>query len=126
MKKDLRGFLIVEEQGEGCDYTIGCGVAWYLWEAESFDALIADLRATLAKGYAGVYEESDGDGLAEAVVATHERRRNNIEIFEISASHKLDLPALRAIYEDAEARVEAADKAEAERAEFERLKAKFG
>ena len=98
----------VEQKGEGCDYTIGCGHAFvHIIGAKSMEAAHAFILHE--------YQESIRDGEVE-----------HIHIYEVSKSSSLDIPALERLMKAKGKEAEAQKKEAAERAEFERLKTKFG
>jgi len=120
----VKTFLVVETQDGGCDYTIGCGVRHYTMEAESYTALLEEVREVLR-----TYDEDHGlhSELAGSLGETHpEYLRSSVEVYEIASSHWVDLREFRQIVVD-KRNADAAEKVEAsERAELERLKAKYG
>jgi hypothetical protein len=119
----MKTFLVVEEQDDGCDYTIGCGIRATVVQAESLAGIEEALRAVLlfASGH-----DIERDPLAQAVLAQDEGARSSISVYEISDTLHLDLEALRGIRE-ARLKMSAREVAEAaERAEYERLRKKFG
>jgi len=86
----MKKFLVVEHQaGEGCDYSIGCGVLTYEVEAESMDAVLAQLKsAAFSEG-----ESSDEEG--GGLLATQERKRGVACVYEIVAAKPLPLAEWR-------------------------------
>lgn len=120
----MKKFLIVERQGGGCDYTIGCGIKVSVVECESMEAL---LEKTHAKALS-TEDDEEYDELAEMAgswLASHESSRESVSIYEI-AEHRC-IPLNEWKNEKKKLQEEAKDKAlEAkERAELERLQKKF-
>lgn len=106
--------LLIQE-GEGCDYTIACGLDWFDFNAMGFDEAVQTLKDKLI----GKFDGYDYDG--EYGI----RELKSVKLVEVAAVW--DLP-IKHWYEEAE-RIE--DEAVAkrisdkERAEYERLKKKF-
>ena len=119
----MKTFLVVEEQYGGCDYTIGCGIRATVVQAESLAGIEEDLRLVLL-----VASERDIErhALAQAVLAQGEGARSAISVYEVSETLHLDLTALRMVYQCRLSLNEQERADHAERAEYERLKKKFG
>ncbi len=108
-------YLIVERQDGGCDYTIGCGVNITFVTADDID----DAMRKYKRNYEGEYKTHNP--------LRDEMAVDNVEVFEITGtSAEINVKAWR---EEIDRRVEANKRQKAdlaERAEFERLKKKYG
>lgn len=120
----MKTFLVVEEQNGGCDYTIGCGVKTYTVEAESYEALLEEAREVIHRA------EDDfayDHPLAGALAEVHpEFVRSGVTVYEISKFHSPSIPAFQQIVTERNNAAANVAKEEAERAELERLKVKYG
>lgn len=100
-------FYLYEEQSGGCDYTIGCG-----------------RRLTPIAGVA------DAEGAAKAVLGRLDLDGDyairRAAVLCVADELEIDLDALRREREAGKARGAAEEREAAERAEFERLSAKYG
>ena len=97
-------YVVVKQAGEGCDYTIGCGLAMWKLDAANHAEAVAEARA--------LYEESYENELASMKLVT--------------SSQDLPVHKWRGEVEQARAAAKAAKSEAAERAELERLQARFG
>lgn len=105
----MKIFKAYLKQDGGCDYTIGCGKLVIDIKAESLE----DAKIKL---FSIIVEEYNHD----------EVRLANVELFEVSSITKVDIEGIyKKLLEDEKANIEIM-KLEKERAEFERLKKKFG
>jgi hypothetical protein len=110
----LKFYVYMKQQGEGCDYTIGCGQTVKTMEAESIEALEEYLAS----------EAAAEDGRGFSFGSDYELRK--CIIFPAETAHTVDVASYKKKYQQDLAKAKA-DAAEAkERAEFERLAAKFG
>lgn len=108
----MKTFVIVERQGNGCDYTIGCGIKVYETKAESRDALLKQLRA-------------DEDLLRDWSHADSERE--SVEIYEVTgAPIAVPLDAWRAEIKAQEKRSREEAKEKDERDTYAKLQKKYG
>lgn len=82
MSTGTKRFLLVREQDGGCDYTIGCGVVVDEYDAESIDALLAQLR-------------TDMDDDADEAELRNEERVSRATVYEVVAQRELPLDAWR-------------------------------
>lgn len=102
---------LVEEKGEGCDYTIDCGKTWWMIEADNMTLAALKVSDMLAEDYWG-------DGLVE-------NRFEYIKLLEISSIEVLPIvkwhDELTRTYRD----VERAKQEVEERELYKRLKTKF-
>jgi len=108
----MKWLLLMSEEGEGCDYTIGCGVAYEMIEAESREEALEVAREKLDDR-----SLLDPDGERQLEVA-----------YLLPADGDIVVPSDEWIAER-QAKKDIAKKAEVEAqemAELERLKSKYG
>lgn len=98
----------LKQQGEGCDYTIGCAQTVIEIEAQNIDEAKQKLYQKIEDFYTG------------------ERGLELCELYEINEVVTIDLNEWYKRIDDAEYAIEQQRKEDLERKEFERLKAKFG
>ena len=98
----------LKQNGEGCDYTIGCAQTVISIEAQSMDEAKQKLYQEIKEVYTG------------------EQELERCELYEINEVVLCDLKEWYKRIEDAEYAIEQKRKEYLERKEFERLKAKFG
>jgi len=104
-------YVLVMQQGGGCDYTIACGTKVVNLAADNDDEAVEAAEQVM----------DDHGGFGD-----YECRVDSARILKVVGSVPFDVKAIRA-ERKAEAEKEAAAEKEAEeRAEFERLKGKFG
>lgn len=94
-------------QGQGCDYTIACGVDIIDLEASSMEEAKKALIKEIKEEYTG------------------ERALASAQIFEINDIFAVNMKTLMSEIEEAEIEIERKKREEDERREFERLKKKF-
>jgi hypothetical protein len=99
----------LKQDGEGCDYTIGCGQTIYDIEASSLVEATERFFEIIKQEYSG-----------------EERRLDSAEIYEVATIVEVDVKGIYKRIDDAEAKELAKRKEEAEKKEFERLQVKFG
>lgn len=99
-------YLFMKQEGEGCDYTIGCGRQLAQLEAETLEDAIAMAVETYAIDDTGEQE------LEEAVIFG-------------APVHTFDLPAMKHAQRVAKREQAKSESDDRERAEFERLRKKF-
>lgn len=108
-------FLVIQTQtGQGCDYTIGCGTRADIMEADSLE--IVQQMVLFPNGIdekAVVFEDGDGDYI------------KSIRIVKEGNWHEIDVEGLRRIKAEESEKSHAAAE-DSERAEYERLKKKYG
>ena len=115
-------YVILEKQyGEGCDYTIGCGMRYSF---EDFDGNIEE--ALKHFGHLAAYPEGE-----DAYFALDDNYEFNLsELWVIPfAGGQVDLDMLKAVHEaqeKEERRTAKESRERIERSEYERLKEKFG
>ena len=99
----------LKQDGEGCDYTIGCGRTVIDIEAANMEEATNKLVEKIKEEYS--YEEG---------------RLKSAVLYEVLQLHMLDTKELYKRIDNSQYERESAEKEEKERQEFERLKAKFG
>jgi hypothetical protein len=102
-------FVHLDQGGEGCDYTIGCGHSLQRLKAGSIDAARAEVEALIAEDYS-----------SEMTEVAH------VKILEVATVLELDVAAHYQALKEQQRVAEAARRLKSEREEFERLKQKFG
>lgn len=109
-------FLVVQRQSGGCDYTIGCGVAVSVVEADDMQAAIVSLKSAAFSDDPGTYD----------LLSTHEGKRSRVQIFEIGEEMEIPLGEWRAerLRHEADHRASATEATE--RRQLEALRAKYG
>lgn len=137
----MKQFLVVKRQaGEGCDYTIGCGVKVELVQAESLHAAffkVVDLRhdweASLKEEIKNLEESDEIEGflhdwLTYLPPIEGESALSEIDIYEVTVS--LDaIPLIKAVRTDVQlmmADVKRSSKEDKEFKLYQELKKKFG
>lgn len=109
----MKRFVLIQKSGEGCDYSIGCGLAWEIVEAEDRATAVEKLLHIAVHG-------EDGGWFNEY----QENEIFNAWLFEVPYGvPEAMLPV--SDWRDLWLNLRAAD-TDAERAEYERLKKKFG
>ena len=116
----MKRFLVLAYQGNGCDYTIGCGIAFKFFNAETPEEAFnkwADSRDLNLpdEPEIGKYYLPGGEGELQWIKVLEVGPDDNEHLWEEFVGKKFQQ------IEDAKA----AAKEAAERAEFERLQAKF-
>jgi hypothetical protein len=105
--KTYKAYL--QQEGEGCDYTIGCGLRVIDITANSMEEAKHKLAETIATEYS--YDE----GMLYAA-----------ELYEVEQVFSMDVKAIyQKVVDDRNAEKQR-EKDAKEKAEFERLKSKFG
>jgi len=99
----------LDQGGEGCDYTIGCGHALRKLKADSLDAARAEVEALISEDYS-----------SEMTEVAH------VKILEVATVLELDVAAHYQPLKEKRQVAEEARRLKSEREEFERLKQKFG
>lgn len=119
-------FLLVETQvGEGCDYTIGCGLSVWTTQAESYEALVASITEAIER-----QGDPDTDPFLEAIIAEDAAKRERVKVYELAHDargvRELDLAAHRAHIVERGTRHRRAQFEEmAEREQLAKLKEKY-
>lgn len=110
----MKYLLLKKQAATGCRHGIGCGM---IWEAKATPLTdIEDLIAEIEQ------EISYPDGEDEYFALEGEEDLSEVLVVPFENAHKLDLSKLRAIHKSRKEY----EAEEAERAEFERLKEKYG
>jgi len=112
MEVMMAKWLVCQKQkGEGCDYTIGCGMRYDVVEAESLDAAIEQTIWPEGRDECSALMYGDGEAIIEIlVVPWQEVRMVNV------AKRLVEIEEREAVMQEAEA----------EYVEYLRLKEKFG
>ncbi len=111
-------YLIAQKQhGEGCDYTIGCGMCFHF---EDFDGPLHEAVKHFTKTIA--YPEGEEEGLA----IDGDNALAEVWVVPADAAVALDLAAIRKADKAAREETRKREKEASEKAEFERLRQKFG
>lgn len=105
--KRFKAYL--KQEGEGCDYTIGCGRTVVDIEAESMDEAKEVLKEIIADEY-----------------NCDEVMLHSVELMEISSIIDFDIKAFYSLLKKQEDEANGIIAEENERLEYERLKTKFG
>jgi len=113
--------VLLEQIGEGCDYTIGCGMKWEIFHAENLqeaEIMAKEIVMGATEGYNGITYLRYWD---------NERNRPMIRsaIFVEIKSHFPINELFGEVVEKNEM-IKQKDKEEKEKKELERLKAKYG
>lgn len=120
----MKTFLVVENQGNGCDYTIGCGVRTYTVKAESYEALLEEAREIIRGNEDDFgYHHPLAGALAEINL---EFTRDSVTVYEVAVEHSIDLDTFREIVERRRQADADEEKEAKEREELKRLQEKFG
>lgn len=107
-----RYIAVMEQRGEGCDYTIGCGIKVLgAGEHPSIEAAEASIVADLGSYYLDDWSEGSLEQLT---------------IYEVSGSKSVDLASIRAKRDADRAEKVRKDEERAELAMLERLTKKYG
>lgn len=102
--KKYKAFI---SQGDGCDYTIGCGKTVINLDADSLEKALEQFIEIVRKEYSGEY------------------KLESAEVYEINEIHSINMKKLyEGIYKD-NAHQALIELEEEEKREFERLKQKF-
>jgi C4-type Zn-finger protein len=112
-------YILIESQGGGCDHTIGCGYRITEIEGETDqDAVAQAIAAVGAENWrARTARGNQADGAIESAKLICVARSLDIEGWLDTAAEQL---------RQRKASADEAKKSAAERAEYERLQAKFG
>jgi len=98
----------IKQDGEGCDYTIGCAQTVKRFEANSFEEAEIKLKEIIDEDY-----------------SNEEFRLEFAELFEINKNKEIDLEALYNQIDNKEEQEQQKLQEQKERKEYERLKNKF-
>jgi hypothetical protein len=100
---------VLKQCGEGCDYTIGCGVKVVELDVRTLDEAKAEARRALKEDYSQDYEQC----------------LEHFTIFEVSSRFEVPVNAWYADIRNEKVNEEAARGKEKRRQEYERLKREF-
>jgi hypothetical protein len=98
---------LIQQKGEGCDYTIACGKDWLFIEAEDDDGAAMRLLSEISENYTG------------------ERKLKSATLIKVLASVELPIAEFYKSLDEENAAVFATVEKQKRRAEYERLKAEF-
>ena len=112
-KKMKKYLFIMEQHGEGCDYTIGCGMTTKVIEADSMDDALEKL--THPEGPDEYTEYLDGD-----------YELKTLKGVELDNVHNINLEILKKKYEQKKEDEKLTEEKRKEKEEYLRLKEKFG
>lgn len=102
----------LKQKGEGCDYTIGCARTVIDLKANSMEEATTKLEEILTESYIDYYHKTS---MIESA-----------EIFEVNSVINFDIEAFDTKQKEIARQAAIAKKEAKERAEFERLRQKFG
>lgn len=147
----MKDYILEIHQGEGCDYTIGCGMRLYPFKAESMEEAVTKVERLLRTVVNGATEEeqdemddddpiynTDWDHLSPRPPSFTFRSHaydgyQKMVVYEVSQKVDVDISRVHAEDRAEVQRIEAARQAEqrkakqaARRAEYERMKVEFG
>lgn len=105
----MKKYIAHLSQGQGCDYTIGCGQVVIDIEANSFEEAQQKLEQEICENYSHM----------ETMLAY-------AKLYEVSNMLKINVPEIYDRLEADREKERKEEKEKKEREEFERLKAKFG
>ena len=108
-----RFIAYLEQEGEGCDYTIGCGVCLIEVGGDTHEEAVAELRQM-------VFEDGSGFG------PDSENRLKCITLYEVADTDGIPIEEWYAKYEAEQKRIAFEQASAAERAQYERLRQKYG
>ncbi len=114
-------YVALLDQGEGgCDYTIHCGRDWEFFEAQDDNAALAELRRIM---FIDPDEQGpeDGDG-----PYTGEKKLEGVTLVCVSSMAEVNINDWYRQWDAEQARTAQTEKDDADRQQYERLKAKFG
>lgn len=117
-------YVIVKQDGEGCDYTIACGTKVLLLDVQSEEEALNEIRRMF--NVDGIIDSKDGYGdAAFDIRMDSEQAIKSVTLLYTVSQTKIDLDQFRREIAAAET-MRRLSKTEAhERAEFERLSKKF-
>ena len=118
-----RWLLLLEQEEEGCDYSIGCGMTTHELGAAPGDGAAA-LRE--AEGFIRGGDAGDDEDDCESWLGEVGQGGTLASALLIEVHSELPLGRWRSVREEKRARERALKKEAEERAELERLQAKFG
>lgn len=99
----------IKQDGEGCDYTIGCGLNLLQLKSTNMDDAIQEMKDIIKEEY-----------------NHYESKLGFCTVYEVSETHKLNVKGYYNQLESEKFELKKKLQEEKERQEFERLKKKFG
>lgn len=136
----MKKYLLIREQSGGCDYTIGCGVAYSIFEAENIEAAIKVAGGNLTlEDFKPDDEDEDEDedslhdrlhddfNLVLDFQAKNEHGINSATLYEINSCCHLDGPLMvsKKSLKEYQDSLSVKKQEQAERELYEKLKKKF-
>lgn len=113
----MKFIVIMKQNGEGCDYTIGCGMTYCEVEASSYE----DAKDKV------LYEDIDeDDGYSGALDDGSEQQLKEMLIVKVDDVHVADLQSEKDVYMFAREAAKLKKAAEKEMAKLAELRAKYG
>jgi len=116
---DNKYYVYVIQAAEGCDYTIACGETLVSLEADTLDDALQEAKQTMVMGYNGPFGEEPGR------YSHPEYRLCRAVLIEASGILEIDIDAWYRELDDRNAEILRREQERAERAAYERLKAKY-
>ncbi len=132
MKNKKQFLLVLEQEGNGCDYTIGCGISIQTIWADSKEGAIAEINSLPENWQAEIDEDGDCndilcDTLADNISNDSERKCSSITLYEISSSTNM-IPEIKKMVDEVnlyEKNVQDKIKEKSELEQYKKLKKKF-
>jgi hypothetical protein len=113
--------LVMRQVGEGCDYTIGCGTAMEMLKATTREDALVEARLLVQ----GTPDPDHPAGFADSRLHDHDDHQLKTATL-VQIEEELPLAAWQTEVMETWRRREADAKQAKEKAEYERLRAKFG
>lgn len=107
-------FLLVEKQGGGCDYTIGCGIRTSIIEADNMKDAVAKVSGV----------DKYGDYILN--LGNNEHSINRATLYQIASEQEVDLSGLRHERTQKEAEEQAKKTLEDKKKQLKKLKEELG
>lgn len=123
----MKNFLVVATQCGGCDYTIGCGVASWIEQADSLAELEQKIEAAcLASDEDDAYDENYSGRIAVPPRYAGEYTYDSLTIYEINDVKAINIVTMgqKILLQKEEKKKAAA--LQKDLAEYDRLKKQFG
>jgi hypothetical protein len=122
----MKSFILIATQSGGCDYTIGCGVDYWYEHADSMEDLKNQVRKSLLSEDQDVYLEEYKLNPNRLNIGNYfEQLYDSLTIIEVGESYNVPLEELAKEYKESMNKIKVKDEDEAERKEYEKLRAKF-
>lgn len=115
--------IILKQKGDGCDYMIGCGMEMFPLQSRTLEEALKEAKDTVQ----GKPNDESSYGFEGGFLVDVERGVQNLEFAKL-IQIECDLPIIDWYHEGMDKAYALGRKAqlENERAEYERLKAKYG